>query len=171
MMRAILVVGLLLFSSRAAAWSPGPYTFERCVETFEVAVRGVVTKVDVVDRKPGGWELSRATLDVERAYHGLSPAPKQLVFYFWSSTDNQFTLAHKLAVKDRILVFLSTNLEPVKRMKTDAAVKHMLQFAKANHRGYLYRVVDNKVRDAVFADDAKLVLSLADAEALLAKRK
>jgi hypothetical protein len=171
MRAATLVFCLLVFAPKhAAAWSPGPYSFERCVAEFDVAVRGVVKRVDVVDKKAGGWVLSRATLEVERTYHGITPAPKQLVFYFWSDTDNTFTLAHALAAKDRILVFLSTNLDPVKGMKTDAAVKYVLQFAKANHRGYLYRVTGDKIRDAVFAKDDTLVLSLAAAEQLLTKR-
>jgi hypothetical protein len=175
-MRTLIVVCLLVLAPvDAAAWSPGPYSFEHCVETFDAAVRGTVTKVDVVDKRAGSWVLARATVDVERVYHGIAPAPKQLAFYFWSATDNTLTIAHKLAAKDRILVFLSTNLDVVKGLKTDPAVKHMLQFAKANHRGYLYSVIPDQhgndtVADAVFDSDAKLVLTLPAAEALLAKR-
>jgi hypothetical protein len=172
----IVLCLMLLAPQPARAWTAGPYTFERCVETFEVAVRGSVTKVDVVDRKAGGWVLSRATVEVERVYHGISPAPKQLAFYFWSATDNMFTLAHKIEAKDRILVFLSTNLDAVQGMKTDPAVKHVLQFAKANHRGYLYKVLPDKrgndtVVDGVFHEDPKLVIPLPAAEAFLAKKK
>jgi hypothetical protein len=173
-MRALLVVlSLVAFVGRAEAWSPGPYTFERCVDEFPVAALGVVSKVDTVDTRPGGWTLSRATLDVQRLYHGISPAPKQLAFYFWSTTDNAFTIAHAIAAKDRILVFLSTDLTPVQGMKTDPAVTHMLQFAKANHRGYLFTVnaATNTIHDAVFAKDPKASLPLGSAELALKKKK
>ena len=172
-MRVAVVALCLLFAvPQAVAWTAGPYTFERCVDTFDVAVRGTVTKVVVVDRKPGGWVLSRATVDVERVYHGIEPTPKRLAFYFWSSTDHDLTIAHKLAAKNRILVFLSTDLAPLKGIETDPAVKYMLQFAKANHRGYLYSIgARDTVRDAVFAQDATLEMPLAKAEQLLAARK
>src|SRR5262245_55678746 len=98
---ALIILAVLLVGSRpAAAWSPGPLPFEHCVKTFDVAARGVVTKVENVATKPGGWVLSRATLDVERLYFGITPVPKQLTFYFWSSTSGELSIAHALAAKD-----------------------------------------------------------------------
>ena len=170
-----VVLVLLVTASPAIAWSPGPYDFQRCVDTFEVAVHGTVSKVEVVDKKAGGWVLSRAHLRVKRAYFGIPRDLGTLPFYFWSQTDNTLTLKHELAVNDQIVVFLSRNLEPAKGMKTDTSTSHMLQFAKANHRGYLYKLVrthgDDILHDAIFFDDPKLTLTLTAAEALLAKRK
>jgi hypothetical protein len=162
-------------SQDVPAWSPGPYEFERCVESFDVAVRGRVTKVEEVGKKPGGWILSRAHLAVERAYFGAGTA-KQVTFYFWSSTDGDLTLKHELGANQRILVFLSTNLDPLKGVEpAPAGTKWMLQFAKANHRGYLYKLDKNTdgvevIRDALFADDTTLVRTLRTAEAALAKK-
>jgi len=173
-----LLCGLVLWSRDAAAWLPGPYDLERCVATFEVAVRGQVTRVEVVARRKGGWILSRAHLDIERAYHGVAKDTKRVSFYFWSRTDNTLTVAHTLAVKQRILVFLSTNLDPLEGVEPAPETTNtrlMLQFAKANNLGYLYELAtDGKgieiIKDSLFARQTKLERSLNDAEAVLGKR-
>lgn len=170
----LLMVLLILAVSRDAhAWSPGPLRFEDCVRKFDVAVRGRVTKVESVAKKPGGWVLSRATLDVERSYFGI-PETKLLTFYFWSHTDNELTLRHIIAIQDRILVFLSTQLDVLKGLKIDPETRYLLQFAKADHRGYLFKIIgagdSETIQDGIFAKEPELVRTLTAAEAMLAKR-
>jgi hypothetical protein len=162
-------------SQGVPAWSPGPYEFERCVESFDVAVRGRVTKVEEVGKKSGGWILSRAHLAVERAYFGAGTG-KQLGFYFWSQTANHLTLKHELAANQRILVFLSTNLDSLNGIEpAPTGTKWMLQFAKADHRGYLYKLDKNTdgvevIRDACSPMTRPLVGRYAPPRAALTKR-
>ncbi len=170
MKRLALVVCLLLGAAADAhAWSPGPYSFDRCAKTFKMAVRGTVIDVHQVARRPGGWVLSHATINVRRSW-GLKARPKQVGVFFWSSTDNTLTLAHSIRKRERVLVFLSRDLKPVRGMLN--ARKHaagfFLRFAKANHRGYLFKIVSSGrarlVRDAFFKTNQ---LPLPQAEARL----
>jgi hypothetical protein len=166
-----LVLALVLGVPRiAAAWSPGPFELERCVTDFDIAVRGTVTKVEPVATR-GTGAVSRATIALERTYFGVAAGTKTLTFYFWSKPDNDLTLPHTLVAKQRVLVFLSANLDPLKGIALDGKTTLMLQFAKANHRGYLFTIDKDLLRDAIFHADPKLQRTLAVAEAALAKKQ
>ena len=240
---AIALSLLLLVPALSYGWSPGPYSFDRCVDSFDVAVRGTVSKVEEVARKKGGWVLSRADVKLVKAYRGVRAKTKTVSFYFWSATDNKLTLAHGVRKGDNILVFLSRDLSsiasmlpggmgadsPVQRIRggmgadtaakrtkggmgADTAAKRtkggmgadtaarsteggmgadrvgsteggmgadnpvfFLQFAKANHKGYLFKIEKaaggTVVRDAVFTKDKRAVLSFGKAEKLLRKKR
>jgi len=157
-MRTIVAVTVLILAGAAAdahAWSAGPYSFDRCTKSFKVAVHGKVQSVTRIGTRPGGWVLSRATVGVARTW-GLNGKRKQLSFYFWSGTGGMLTIPHKISKGDDLLVFLSRDIKPILNMLSfrGKPVGFFLRFAKANLRGYLFHVVNERgvptVRDAIF---------------------
>lgn len=166
--RMAVVLGVLGAVGAAHGWSAGPYSFERCTKEFPIAVHGSVQRVQVVGTR-GKWVLSRATVSVSKA-HGLRWTAKRLSFYFWSSTSLRLTLPHSIKRGEELLVFLSRDLAPLRGWLPAGAKRagFFLRFAKANHRGYLFKVERPKsgaiVRDAIFA---KRTISLTKARRLL----
>jgi hypothetical protein len=178
---ALCVLLGLGFARPAAAWTPGPRELERCWADNGIAARGEIRKLELVGRRTGGWVLARAHLRVGRAWvrrnapsrHHQLVKQAELTFYFWARTDSQLTIPHELTIGRRILVFLSDDLSPIRGVApTPRGTQLMLQFAKANHRGYLFEIIEDRtpyIRDPMFPRDSTLERSLVVTDTLLGR--
>jgi len=150
------IVLLTIAVSTAFAWSPGPYSVERCAKEFDTCIKGQVVKEEVL-YKEGEFELSRATVKISKVYKGKLKPQSTVTFEYWSKVNNAFHIAHNFKPSKFIIVFLSKN-DRKPSFQTDVPSPWFLQFAKARNRGYLFYVFVEMnlegVADAIFFRNA-----------------
>jgi len=173
---AAFLAGLMLLAPPAAAWSPGPYPLARMAVESDACLVGTAKTLRRGVHTDNAFEVSIATLDVDRWVFGAPPASKKAgvqkrvdVVYF-SRTATVVDVAYTFLAGERVLLCGVYQSAVGKRAPRLAGVKAglnalVLRFAKARNLGYKLTVLsDGTLKGFSHPGDAK---KLAAAEKTL----